>query len=144
MKALSIGLSALLALAAGGAPPAAAAPAERFPFTCEIDLNQLTPGDAARVVPANQRGAAFLTTGEKKCTFSANANTDIKCKTRVQNWPNPRSVTISKFQQPCQWFLEQNQCNVGATIVAKTQKFQIKRIDSNTASLELSCSGKVP
>lgn len=142
MKAIWTRLVAALALAIGASLPALAKPAQTFPFACEIDLGQLKPADLGRYVPENHRGEIFLENGQKKCTFSASQNSEISCVTEIDDWPNPKNVTIKDFVQPCQWLLIQSQCDIDAKVVATEQSFKIKKVDSDTARLELDCKGK--
>lgn len=142
MKAFWMKLLPAVAIVAG-VGPAWAKPAQDFPFTCTFDLSQISDADSQRIgVPSNLRSNSLIATGTKKCTFSANHNTQITCTTEVQGWPNPHNVTIKDFKEPCQWFLNASQCDVNATVVATNQTFKVKRVDANTAGLELHCEGK--
>jgi hypothetical protein len=154
MRRLWIALAPLAVLVGVGVP--AWGKAVTKPFTCEIDLNKLRDVDIERNVPASLREdengdplealPVYLTSGEKKCTPSTNPVSQIRCETDVENWPNPRNVTIKTLREGafCEWFINQSDCRREGKAVATNLTFKIKRKNSNTASLELFCTSNRP
>jgi hypothetical protein len=135
MKAIWIGVLVPVALVVGHVPPAVAQ-SFNVPFTCSLDMGQL-----GEVPPEEIRNKTFLTQGEKKCAGGRSKVIQIRCA-KVVDWPNPRNRTIKTFDEPCQFFGDQ--CGTPGVRTANNQTFKIRRIDSDTAELELFCVSNRP
>jgi hypothetical protein len=145
VRAFAAALIAQLLLSLGTPAPAMAQRALTFQFACEFDMNQLSEANLDRAnVPDDLRDNVYLENGEKRCTFSNNPVTQIRCEGTVDDWPNPPSISIRTFEERCQWFLEQDECGVQGRVFATNQSLIIEPVDADTARLRLFCSSRIP
>jgi hypothetical protein len=133
-------------------PAAAQQNAEDHPITCEIDLNELTSTDSAKI-PSQFRDQSYLTpvkpelgdSAVKKCTFSNPDQTiQIRCVRVVENWSNAPSFSTKDFDNRCTLsFVPEcgNPPDVpSAPVPADNQTFKISpSADKKSAVLELFC-----
>lgn len=145
MRAIWSAIFAASLLLATGAGTPVWAQSLTFPFACELDMNLVSEANLDRAnVPQKLRENIYLATGEKRCTFSNNPVTQIRCETTVEDWPDPSSVNIRSFEEGerCRWFLEEEQCELEGEVIATNQSLIIEPVDADTARVRLICSSR--